>query len=75
MTYKIDACRFLARCLALLEQGKNWFYQCQDVTEWDIRSWCWQLGFPVGQQYLSHHECALLQVGTRFDMTLDIART
>ena len=46
----IDTCHFLARCLALLGQGKDWLAQCQDnVTEWDIR--CWQLGLPVQQHY------------------------
>ena len=35
MTYKIDTCRSLARCLALLGSGKDWLAQCQDnVTEW-----------------------------------------
>ena len=44
--FKIDACRFLARCLALLGEDKDKertrrgpLAQCQDnVTEWDIRS-------------------------------------
>ena len=41
LTYKIDTSQFLARCSALLEQGKDWVAQCQDnVTEWNIRSWC-----------------------------------
>ena len=75
MTYKIDTCRFLARCLVLLGQDKDWFAQCQDhVTEWEIRSWCWRPDFPVGQHY-SHHECSLSQIGTRPDMTLDVAGT
>ena len=27
--------------------------QCQDnVTEWDVRPWCWQPGFPMGQNYI-----------------------
>ena len=29
MTYKVDTCRFVARCLALLG-GKDWLTQCQD---------------------------------------------
>ena len=49
---KIDACRFLARRLALLGLGNDCLAKCQDnVTEWDIRLWCWWPGFPVGQQY------------------------
>ena len=41
MTYKIDTCRFQARCSGLLGYGKGWLVQCQDnVTEWDIRSLC-----------------------------------
>ena len=28
--FKIDTCRFLARHLALLGQGKDWLIQCQD---------------------------------------------
>ena len=40
--FKIDTGRFLARCSTLLEYGKDWLAQCQDnVTDWDIRSWCW----------------------------------
>ena len=44
------------------------------VTEWDIRTWCGQAGFPVGQ----HFKVAvslLSQIGTRPDMTIDVART
>ena len=34
---KIDTCRFLARCFALLGLGKDWLAQYQDnVTEWDV---------------------------------------
>ena len=41
MTYKIDTYRFLAKCSALLGEDKDWLAQYQDnVTEWDIRSWC-----------------------------------
>ena len=37
ITYTIYACRFLARHLALLGQGKEWLAQFWDkVTEWDI---------------------------------------
>ena len=36
MTYKIDTW-----CSTLLREGKVWLDQCKDnVTEWDIRSWC-----------------------------------
>ena len=44
-----------------------------NVTECVIRSWCWQPGFLAGQHFLSQYECALSQVGTRLDMTLDVA--
>ena len=46
---KCYTCRFLARCSALLGKGSDWLDQCQDnATEWDIRSWSWRPGFPVG---------------------------
>ena len=52
VTYKVDTCHFLAWCLALIGYGKDWLAQCQDNgTEWDIRSWCQQSDFPVGQYY------------------------
>ena len=59
MTYKIDTCRYLASlvlnltwCLALLGYGKDWLAQYHDnVTEWEIASWCWQPGVTVGQHY------------------------
>ena len=48
--FKIDTCHFLARCMALLGEGKDWLVQFQDnVTEGDIRSWCWWAGLPMGQ--------------------------
>ena len=72
--FKIDTFRFLARHLTLLGQGKDWLALCQDnVTEWDIKSWCIWPGFPVGN-YHSHHECTLSEVITRPDMTLDVVR-
>ena len=41
MTYQIDTCRFIALYSALLGDAKDWLVQCQEnVTEWDIRSWC-----------------------------------
>ena len=49
---KMYTCRFLARCSTLLGWGMDWLAQCQDnVSEWDIRSWCWQPGLPVGWHY------------------------
>ena len=75
MTYKIEACHFLARCSALMGQDNDWLAQCQDnPTQWDIRSWCRQLGFPVGQHYKvvmgahCHKSVSIL-------MTLDVVRT
>ena len=38
----------------------------------DIRSRCWQPGFPVGQHYKRRHECSLSSM-THPDMTLDVA--
>ena len=44
------------------------------MTESDIRSWYWQWpGVPMGQHY-KVTTCALSQVGSRADLTLDIAR-
>ena len=41
----IDTCHFLARCMAVLGEGKDWFAQCLDnVIEWDIRLWWGGLG-------------------------------
>ena len=63
-TYKIDTCRILTWCSAVIGYGKDWLVQYQDnVTEWDIRSW------------LSHNEYTLSQVSTSPDMTLDVTRT
>ena len=68
MTYKICDCYFLARW-----SDKDWLAQCQDnVTKWDITSWCWRPGYRMGQHYRSCHKS---QVGTHPDMTLGIART
>ena len=50
--FKMYACRFLARPLALLGYGKEWLAQFEDnVTEWDIGSLYWCPGHPVGQHY------------------------
>ena len=49
---KIDTYRFLVSRLALLGLGKDWLAHGQDnVTEWDVRSWCGWPGFPVEQHY------------------------
>ena len=46
---RIDTCHFLARHSALRGYGKDCLAQCQDnVIEWDIRSWYWWPGLPVG---------------------------
>ena len=46
------ACCFLARLSALLGSGKDWLEQFQDnVTRWNIRSWFWRPGLPMGQYY------------------------
>ena len=53
MTYTIDNCRYAAwRLTYYIGQGQDWLAQCQNnVSVWDIRSWCWWPGFPVGQHY------------------------
>ena len=64
MTSRIDTCHILARHLALLGSGKDWLAQSQDnVTEWNIKAWCWWPSLPVGQHYKNHNEGALSQVG------------
>ena len=45
------------------------------MTVWDIGSWCERSGFQVGQYSKVAIECALSQIGTRPDMTLDVVRT
>ena len=42
---KIYTCHFIARCRSLLRYGND------NVTECDIRSWCWCPGLPVAQHY------------------------
>ena len=51
----------------------DWLAQCQDnvTVGYEVMLLA---GFPVGQYY-SHHECALSQIGTLPDMTLDVAKT
>ena len=55
--------------MSLLVQGKDWLSQCHDnMIQWDIMmlaAW-----YPSGAAL----ECALSQVGTSLDMTLDVAR-
>ena len=57
---------FPNQALALLGKDNVWLVQCQDnVTDWDIRSWSWQSGLPVGNTIKM--PCP--------DVTLDVART
>ena len=76
MMYKIDTRHFLVWSLALIGQGKDWLAQCDDnVTVWDIGSWCQWSDLPVGQHYkVAISVCALSQVSTRTYVTLDVAR-
>ena len=53
----------------------GWLTQCYDnVTEWDIMTWCWWPDFPMGHWEIkpstssSHYECALSKVDTYPDM-------
>ena len=56
ITHKSDTCHFLAQRSALLAQGNEWLAQCQDnVTGWDIGSWCCWSDFPMGQ----HHKVVM----------------
>ena len=49
---KIDTCHLLVKSSALLGYGKDWLTKFQDnVTEWGIRSWCWQPDPPMWQHY------------------------
>ena len=54
--------------------GKHNLAQHQDnVTEWEIVSWCQQPGLPI----MVHYKFAMnvqSQVGTRADMAVDVAR-
>ena len=71
----IRTCRFIAKFSALLGQGKEWLAKCQDnVTGWDIGSWCQWPDLRVGWHYKSHHEYSLSQGSTHPDMTIDFAR-
>ena len=44
------------------------------MTEWDIGSMVLAACSSSGAALESHHECALLQVGTHPGMTIDFAR-
>ena len=58
----------------LLGWGKDWLAQCQDNVGYQVMVLAGGLVF-VWQHYKSRYKCALLQVGTRPDMTLDVDRT
>ena len=52
MIYRIDNCNYLAWCSVLIGSDQNCLVQHQDnVTVWDIMSWCRRYGRPVGQHY------------------------
>ena len=52
MTYKIYSCHHLVWYPALLGEGNDWLLEYEDdMTEWEIESWCQQAGVPVGQHY------------------------
>ena len=53
MTYKIDTSRSLAWYSPLLGYGRDWLAQYHDnVTEWEIGSWCRRLDpLVVSQHY------------------------
>ena len=52
MAYQTDTCRYLPQRSTLIGYDNNWFAQYQaNVTEWDIRSCCWQPDLPLGQHY------------------------
>ena len=68
MTYKIYTCHHLAWHVALIRQGKDWLEQCRDnVIVWDIGSWYWWFGVPVGHHYkvtmsVHCHQSARVQI-------------
>ena len=61
--------------LSINRIGQGLVSSVQDnVTEWDINSWCVWPGFTVCVAPLWHYsECALSQVGIYHDMNLDVA--
>ena len=74
--YNVDTCPYLTWHSALLVKPKDWLVQYQvNVTEWytghDASCHICQLGQPLG----SHHEYALLQVGTHPVVAIYVART
>ena len=53
----------------------HWLVQFHEhATVWNIWSWCWLPGAPVGQYYKSPHECTMLQVDIHPNMTVDVVR-
>ena len=61
MTYKIDTCHYLAWRLALIGWGMDWLGQDQDnVTEWEIGSWCKHPRLQWGQ----HHKVTRVTSGS-----------
>ena len=68
--------RFLAWDSAIIGQDKDWLAHCQDnVTEWDIGSWCQRSNFPVGQNYKVSMSVHCNKSITSPDMTINVART
>ena len=60
---------------ASIGYGNYWLVQYQDnVTEWEIRPWCWWPGFPVGQHYefLMCSHCH--KYVSHYYMTLNVVR-
>ena len=60
---KIDTYRCLVRSSALIGQGKDWIAQYENnVTAWDIGSFCQWPGLSVEQHYKlkTCHECTLV---------------
>ena len=54
LTYKIDLWRANLIPGVIIILSWYWFSQYQDnMTEWNIESWCWQPGLPGGQHYKS----------------------
>ena len=74
---EIHYCHFLITHSTLLSYDNDWLAQGQEtVIGCDFRTCCWCPGLSVGQPYKgTRHQCALLEVGTHHDMTLDVART
>ena len=66
-----DASSPYSRSLGIREYGHP-SYEQDNMTEWDIGSWCGWPSLPVGHQV--HHKCTLSQFNTHPDMILHVGK-